>query len=132
MMVDRDEIGFPPPRTAVRGAVTRSQLHRHLLPVLDTDVLLVTDAHAAYRAFARAAGISHESVNLRAGERVRGAVHVQNVNAYHRRFRLWLARFHGVASHYLPNYLGWRWGLDGARIATPERFLRAAIGISHT
>lgn len=34
-----------------------------------------------YKAFARAATIWHEAVNLRAGERVRGAVHVQNVNA---------------------------------------------------
>jgi hypothetical protein len=57
--------------------VTTAQLHEHLRPVLDTDVLLVTDSHPAYRAFARAAGISHEAVNVRAGERVRGAVHVQ-------------------------------------------------------
>jgi len=57
---------------------------------------------------------------------------VWKLNAYHRRFRQWLARFHGVASHYLPNYLGWRWALDGERIASPERFLRAAIGIFHT
>ncbi|MFC5510521.1 IS1595 family transposase, partial [Massilia jejuensis] len=84
------------------------------------------------RSFAREAGISHQYVNLRLGERVCGAVHVQNVNAYHRRFRQWLARFHGVASRYLPNYLGWRWALDGERIASPERFLRAAMGLVHT
>jgi len=111
-----------------RGAVTKAQLHQHLLPVLDQDVLLVTDAHAAYRSFAREACITHESVNLRRGERVRGAVHVQNVNGYHRRFRQWLARFNGVASGYLPNYLGWRWALDGGRISEPDALLRAAIG----
>ncbi|NNG23229.1 IS1595 family transposase [Telluria aromaticivorans] len=115
-----------------RAAVTKEQLQRHLLPVLDKDVLLVTDGHAAYRAFAREAGIAHAFVNLRLGERVRGAVHVQNVNAYHQRFRQWLARFHGVASHYLPNYLGWRWALDGERIASPERLLRAALGSFNT
>jgi transposase-like protein len=52
-------------------------------------------------------------VNLGAGERVRngagGAIHVQNVNAHHRRFKEWLARFHGVASRWLRNYLGWHW-----------------------
>ena len=99
--------------------------------MLDRDVLLVTDAHPAYRQFAREAGLSHDSVNLRAGERTSrrgGAVHVQNVNAYYRRFREWLARFHGVASRYLPNYLGWRWALDGQRIATAEGMLRAALG----
>ena len=132
VLVARDRTGGTHDFVTGRGAVTKRQLHRHLLPVLDPDVLLVTDAHAAYRAFAREAGLSHECVNLRAGERVRGAVHVQNVNAYHRRFRQWLARFHGVASLYLPNYLGWQWALDGERIASPERLLRAAMGLFHT
>jgi hypothetical protein len=100
--------------------------------VLDASVLLVTDSHGAYRAFAREAGISHEAVNLRQGERVRGAVHVQNVNGYHRRFRQWLARFNGVASRYLPNYLGWRWALDGERIGSADDLLRAAIGVFNT
>ena len=115
-----------------RAAVTKRQLHRHLGPRLDRDVLLVTDGHPAYRAFAREAGIAHAFVNLRLGERARGTVHVQNVNAYHQRFRQWLARFHGVASHYLPNYLGWRWALDGERIASAQQLLRAALGIFHT
>jgi hypothetical protein len=82
-----------------------------------------------YRYFALEAGITHQSVNLRAGVRVTGAIHVQNVNAYHSRFRGWLSHFHGVATHYLPNYLGWRWALDAQRIHSPEILLRAAIGV---
>jgi len=132
ILVARDRTGRTVDFVTGRGAVTKHQLHRHLKPVLDPDVLLVTDSHGAYRAFAREADISHEAVNLRAGERVRGAIHVQHVNAYHRRFRQWLARFHGVASRYLPNYLGWRWALDGDRIASSEHFLRAALGVFHT
>ncbi|SFD68881.1 hypothetical protein SAMN05216204_13330, partial [Massilia yuzhufengensis] len=75
-------------------------------------------------------------VNLRAGERVRrsseGAIHVQNVNSYHRRLRDWVARFHGVASRYLPNYLGWRRALDGRRVTSAERLLRLAIKPIHS
>jgi len=41
--------------------------------------------------------------------------------------REWIARFHGVASRYLPNYLGWRRALDGQRIASVEKLLRIAI-----
>jgi IS1 family transposase len=132
ILVARDRTGQTIDAVTGRGAVTKGQLHVHLLPALDPDILLVTDGNHAYRAFARETGISHQYVNLRLGERVRGAVHVQNVNAYHQRFRQWLARFHGVASRYLPNYLGWRWALDGERIASPERFLRAAMGSFHT
>ena len=61
----------------------------------------------------------------------KGGVHI-NVNAYHRRFRQWLARFNGVASRYLPNYLGWQWVLDGRRIETAERLLCAALGVFST
>jgi hypothetical protein len=61
--------------------VTPAQLHEHLKGRLEPDVLLVTDAHAAYRAFARGAGISHEAVNLKAGTRVRGAAAVTNIHA---------------------------------------------------
>lgn len=60
--------------------------------------------------------------------RVAGALHVQNVNAYHSRFKLWLRRFPGVASGYLPNYLGWRWAVDARRIGSPQTLLRSALG----
>ena len=111
--------------------MTVPQAEPHLLPVLDPQVLLVTDANAAYRRFAHKHRIAHRAVNLSAGERVRSgsavAIHVQNVNAYHGRLREWIARFHGVASRYLPNYLGWRRALDGQRIASVEQLLRIAI-----
>jgi transposase-like protein len=132
VLVARDRTGQTLDFVTGKGPVTKAQLLHHLPPVLDHDVLLVTDANAAYRYFARDAGISHQFVNLRAGERVRGAIHVQNVNAYHSRFRLWLDRFHGVATHYLSNYLGWRWALDGQRINSPDVLLRTAMGAFHT
>ncbi len=128
IVVARDRTGQTLDFVAGKGALTKAQLHACLPPVIDKDVLLMTDGHAAYRAFAREAGISHQAVNLRAGIRVQGATHVQNVNAYHSRLRGWLRIFHGVASRYLPNYLGWRWILDAGRIRSPETLLKATLG----
>ena len=128
ILVARDRTGQTLDFVTGTGQLTKAQLHRCLPPVVDTDVLLVTDGHAAYPVFAREAGISHQAVNVRAGIRVRGAVHVQNVNAYHSRLRGWLQRVHGVASRYLPNYLGWRWILDARRILSPEALLKATLG----
>ncbi|SFE02417.1 hypothetical protein SAMN05216204_1611, partial [Massilia yuzhufengensis] len=51
---------------------------------------------------------------------------------YHRRLRDWLARFHGVASRYLTNYLGWRRALDGGRVKSAEGLLRLAIKPIHS
>jgi len=128
ILVARDRSGQTLDWVPGKGPVTRQQLHEHLKTRLEPDVLLVTDSHAAYRHFAREAGITHQAVNLQAGVRVRDAIHVQNVNAYHNRLRGWLQPFRGVASRYLTNYLGWRWALDGGRIKAPEGLLRMALG----
>ena len=88
----------------------------------------MSDANRAYKTFARQAHIRHEVINASQGRRVRGSVHIQNVNAYHSRFKNWLRHFNGVATKYLENYLGWRWAIDLKRIDNAERFLRAALG----
>jgi transposase-like protein len=129
VLVARDRTGQTLDFVTGRGPVSKLQLRRCLSPVLDDDVLLVSDGNASYRFFARDTGISHQAVNISQGVRVKGAIHVQNVNAYHSRFREWMARFHGVATHYLPNYLGWRWAVDAQRIDSPETMLKAAIGV---
>jgi len=133
ILVARDREGRTVDAVTGRGALTAAQLDRNLLPRLDKQALLVSDSHAAYRAFARKHRIAHETVNLRAGVRARRlgnlAIHVQNVNAYHQRFKTWLQGFRGVASRYLPNYLGWRWALDGQRIILPEQLFRIAISV---
>jgi transposase-like protein/IS1 family transposase len=129
VLVARDRTGQTLNFVTGRGPVSKAQLRQCLLPALDKDVLLVTDSNSVYRYFARDVDISYESINLRAKRRVRGAIHIQNVNAYHSRCREWLQRFHGVATHYLTNYLGWRWALDANRISAPIDLLRASVGI---
>ena len=79
------------------------------------DAVLCSDGAKAYAAFAARHGLHHEPINVAAGLRVRdGAFHVQNVNAYHGRLKGWMVRFNGVATRYLPNYLGWRRTLERA------------------
>src|SRR5215217_8336956 len=110
-----------------RGPVTAAQLISHLLPVLARDALLVSDAARAYQTFAKSTGISHEFVNVQAGMRARGAMHIQGVNGWHGRFKTWLRRFNGVASRYLHHYAGWQQVLDAAVLTTPRQWLRVAV-----
>ena len=136
ILVARDRGGMTWDFVTGRGPVTKAQLHRHLGPVLSSGTLLVTDGNRAYRTFAREAGVEHAYVNVSGGVRVadhpRGPVHVQNVDAYHSRFHGWLRRFNGVATRYLPNYLGWCWAIDRERIHSPETLLKAAVGVFHS
>ncbi|WP_338767879.1 IS1595 family transposase [Massilia sp. METH4] len=113
-----------------RGPVSAGQLARHLLPVLARDVILISDGANAYQAFARQAGITHESVNVQRGERVREAIHIQNVNGWHSRFKTWLRRFNGVASRYLANYTGWQRVLDAGALTTPSHWLGVGVAPS--
>ena len=111
------------------GAITKAILTTHLKPILDADTLLVSDSNPAYDVFCNAENISHEAVNLNQGQRViKGAYHVQNVNAYHSKLKSWFLHFHGVATKYLPNYLGWCRIMDEYKNLTPEMLLNSALG----
>ena len=87
-----------------------TEIYRVLTPVVarDKDTVLVSDGARAYASFAFEAGIGHVGLTGRRGERRRGVFHIQNVNAYQSRLKTWMRRFNGVATKYLPNYLGWR------------------------
>lgn len=128
VLVARDRSGQTVDFVIGTGALEKPELTAALKPLLDTDVLLVSDANPTYSAFCQSEGISHEVVNLSKGQRVNGAFHIQNVNAYHSRLKQWLERFHGVATHYLANYLGWRHVFENHCQLTPESLLNSALG----
>jgi transposase-like protein len=128
VLVARDRSGQTLDFVMGTGALSKRELTDALKPALDADVLLVSDANPTYDAFCHSENISHEIVNLSKGQRVNNAFHIQNVNAYHRRFKQWLERFHGVATDYLANYLGWRHALEIYRQLTAENLLNSALG----
>ncbi len=97
-------------------------------PRIGTDNILVSDGAERYRRIADARGILHVSLNLSAGKRTWGVYHIQNVNSYDGRLKGWMKPFNGVATKYLPNYLGWHRALDRECGApTPASLLAAAI-----
>src|SRR4051794_23146489 len=112
-LIARDRAGHT--ADAVLPGLGADAIAAALGPVVAGDAVLCSDGAKAYAAFAAESGLHHEPVNLAAGVRVRdGAFHIQNVNAYHGRLKGWMGRFNGVATRYLPNYLGWRRTLERA------------------
>ena len=103
-------------------------------PIVDPDAVLCSDGNAIYRRFAKQAHLAHKPVNLSAGIRVvDSAFHIQNGNAYDSRLKVWMARFHGVATKYLSNYLGWRRCLERfGKTLNPALFLAQAMGSPNT
>lgn len=101
-----------------------------LAPLVARDAVLCTDSAGVYATFARRYGIAHRTINVRRGRRVvGGAFHIQNVNAYDSRLKGCMYRFHGVATKYLVNYLGWRRMLERYQDGlTPLLCLCEAVG----
>ena len=101
-----------------------------LRPLVDKDAILCTDGARVYQTVARTLGLTHRAINVQQGIRViDGAFHIQNVNAYDSRLKQWMGRFHGVASKYLENYLGWRRMLERYRQnISPAACLCEALG----
>lgn len=99
-------------------------------PLIDRDAILCTDSAGVYAAFARTSGIAHHTINVRRGRRVvDGVFQIQNVNAYDSRLKGWMRHFHGVATKYLEDYLGWRRMIERYSTSiTPATCLAEAVG----
>ena len=96
----------------LRAAPDKAAVKAVMACAVADDAVLCTDGSGLLASAAQALDIEHQPVNVSKGQRVRGAWHVQNVNAYLSRLKQWLRRFNGVASSYLANYLGWFRALD--------------------
>ena len=88
-------------------AVNAAALRKVIEPVMDGDILLVSDGHRAYPPCAAAMGVRHEALNLSGGERVRDAFHIQTVNSRHSQLKGFLRRYRRISIKYLDNYLQW-------------------------
>ena len=117
----------------VLPAATAKDLTQALKPVLGKDAVLSTDGNAAYWTVAKELEVeSGFFISAYHGKGGNGTWHVQSVNRYDSSLKGWMARFRGVATKYLANYLGWRRLLDRFKDAlTPEQFLFHALRPSY-
>jgi len=129
ILVARDREGAT--TDAVLPNVDRAAIAAALNGVVTPANRFVCDGGKAIVAFARRANIPVHVVPAPGKPRPEAPdLHLNNVNAYHGRLKEWMARFHGVATKNLPNYLGWRRALEAwGDQATPQNWILGAIGI---
>lgn len=89
--------------------LTEDNIEKALDGKIESGATLITDKHPSYRAFGKAnPEIIHKS--FRATDHVdkqdRG-IHLQSVNQTHAQVRKFIAKFNGVSTKYLQNYLNW-------------------------
>ena len=108
-------------------ALNADSVKEVLEPVLAPDALLVSDSNRCYPPVAAALEIPHESINASAGERVRGAVHIQTVNSRHSQIKDFLRGRRGIATKYLDSYLRWFHLIELGDQPSPRACLEAAM-----
>jgi transposase-like protein len=128
VLVARDRSGAT--MDCVVSTANTETLSAALRPFIPSDTVLCTDGSKSLAGVARTLGVEHHAVNIAAGIRVDGPWHIQNVNAYHSRLKAWVAKFRGVATCYLNNYLGWFRAIDRAlgNGLKPAQWLAMAAG----
>ena len=108
VVVARDRDNHTLSDIATFGRPSADEIDRLLGNRLSEKSVLLTDRHPSFGRFAKNKGLYYINLDLQRGRRtIKGIYHIQNVNSYHSRLKNWMARFKGVATSYLSNYLHW-------------------------
>lgn len=100
---------------------------------LSSDSVVCSDSFWSYKVMCQELRLAHKAINLSKGIRVIDKVfHIQNINGYHARLHNWIARFHGVATKYLDNYLAWRRFFETHTNPNENSILLAQTQLTHT
>lgn len=120
----RDRSGKGADRVALTGqtapAIDLFQTH------LRSDTLLITDGCTELCAAAKIRDPdAHLSLPGLESRGLKGSpFNIQRVNAFHSDLKAWMARFYGVATKYLANYIGWhRHRVEETHRNDPETFI---------
>ena len=109
------------------------ELCRHLNGRINIEAVVYADVSLAHEKLARTLGFIFKELVSSSGIRViEGIFHLQHVNAYHSHLKQWITGiFHGVATKYLPHYLGWRRALTGINALTTDRLANKILEFIH-
>lgn len=99
-------------------------------PSIDAGNILCIDGGKALRGCLKALNVPCRVIPAGRKSHAKDPIfHIQNVNAYHGRLKRWMERFNGVATKYLPSYLGWRRICERAvNVHSNLAWLQAALG----
>jgi transposase-like protein len=113
ILVTRDRLKSTSSQVVGLGRVNSDILQRSIGSRIDPESIFCSDEEPVFRAFCRKAKLLQVTINSQEKNRVvNGIYHIQNVNAFHSRYKQWEKRFKGIATKYLDNYLAWFKFLD--------------------
>jgi hypothetical protein len=95
-------------KVAGTGRINADKLAAMVDGKLGENLILCSDGDNAVKSFTTEHDIEHIELNTKKKQRVKqGIYHIQHANSFHKRLKNRMARFSGVATKYLDNYLSW-------------------------
>ena len=88
-----------------KGRVTYNALERLYEGRIDSNSIICTDSHKSYIQFAKDLELDHKKIAR--GHYKNDIYHINHVNSLHSNLKIWLYRFRGVSTKFLPNYMSW-------------------------
>lgn len=120
ILVARDRTKHTVSEAVKFGRLDSTTLDATLSASLKPGVILCTDEEPTFRKYCREQQLAHEKVNPGKKRYVTKEIyHIQNVNAYHERFKNFLRPFRGVATKYLNHYLSWHRFMEQTSMLKP-------------
>ena len=94
---------------ATLGRIKKIDIDAAIGKRVGSQIILCTDSHVSYKGFAIDNKIEHVKLRSDLKQFVKHKIyHIQHVNSLHSRLKKWIeAKFQGVATKYLQNYLNW-------------------------
>lgn len=107
-----------------RGLITTKLLSNIFDKSFSTESIVLTDGFRSYHKYFSNTDTEHIVLPSNAGKAaVKGPYHLNNVNALHKRFRGFLAKYNGVATKYLGNYLSLFLWLENHRFCDRNMYM---------
>ena len=121
VIVTMDRQGNKAMKVAKRGRITTHDIQKELKGKISKQSTFCTDGHPSYAGFAKREELEHKQIIASKGQRVIDKqYHVQNVNSLDSRLKKFMARFNGVSTKYLQNYLNWFLALEKVKHSTQK------------
>ena len=108
VLVGLDRKGHLIAKNTGRGGLKKEALNKTLSGKFAPGTILCTDGSAALTGLANREKLTHKKIVASESRTLKNkAYHIQTVNAAHTQIRTNMAKYRGVATKYLQNYLNW-------------------------
>lgn len=101
------------------GRVSTKDIHSVFDGKIDSDSTVVTDRMNSYVRFAH--GCDLDLVQVKNGRGKKGIYDLQHINSYHGKLKKFIAKFNGVSTKHLNNYLAWSGFVNYAKETDDEK-----------